>query len=211
MGSDLRRQAEAVVKRAERLGLRARRNGAHTKLYDGRRLVATLSSTPSDIRSVRNDIATLRRAGYDVRQSPTKRKGSVGDRQVDALRHRLVRVLDAGITVAELSRHAMAVAESRRIWGFKNERSAQVAIARLRDGRGGLTKRAHDLVAATLRDIEQPGRGEPAPEPEAEPVVEEQLPLRRSEPLEDWMLFFDSLERTMRLARAAVRRTLEGR
>jgi hypothetical protein len=218
VSSDLRRRTDDVLRRVEKLGYEVRRNGSgHVKVYDGDRLLVSMASTPSDHRSVRNTIATLRRAGIDVRQSPRRRKGAIDDRQTEALRGRLVAVLGSDFTLAELSRHAMETARRKGIRSFRNEHSAQVTLAGLRDGRR-VSKWVHDLVAATLNDIESVDHCEP-----------EQLDLdeigRQAEGLlglassrrgpdmtalaGEWDIALDSLARAITLVRAATRRTFE--
>lgn len=64
MNKELRR----LVKRLEAQGFACRvtRNGHIVVSHNGRR-VATLSGTPSDHRSWKNQLAALRRAGYQDR------------------------------------------------------------------------------------------------------------------------------------------------
>lgn len=176
-------------------------------------MVTVLASTPSDPRTIKNSISALRRAGIDVRASPVKKRTVASDRQSEALRARLRATIDAGFTVAELARHSTQTASEKGIRGFSSERSASVTLYRLRDG-GRVAKWTHDLIAASLNDIETVRS--PEPPPEAEEVIVASLP--QYTPTEEsdlhvlaveWDGALESLERSVRLFRAATRRTFE--
>ena len=49
----------------------------HWKVYRGRRLITTLPNTPSDIRSVRNCISELGKAGFKRPATHQKSRGRI--------------------------------------------------------------------------------------------------------------------------------------
>lgn len=60
-----RKEIAEILAELDRQGFEVKRGGSgHWKVYDAAHLVATLPSTPSDHRSLRNTLAVLRRAGF---------------------------------------------------------------------------------------------------------------------------------------------------
>lgn len=60
------REVKELVKAIKRAGGTVRACDNHLKVYLGDTLIATMSSTPSDYRTIKNTIADLRRAGLPL-------------------------------------------------------------------------------------------------------------------------------------------------
>lgn len=62
-----RKETEALLTCVEKAGATVvRARSGHWKVYLGARLVTTIASSSSDVRSIRNARASLRRAGLEV-------------------------------------------------------------------------------------------------------------------------------------------------
>jgi len=131
--------------------------GGHIKISRNGHTM-TMPSTPSDHRSVLNAYAEARRIfGVPVylRAQPKKRKESVDDWAMRNIRKRARAQQDRGVTVSDLARLSVMVAEEKHIKGWKNEHSALEGIrVILKDEMRRLTRTRHDALAAALKKLE---------------------------------------------------------